>query len=54
VGSAGRRWHIVASSYRCQLPAGPLFFRLLNFSPQNIDLAVEIETPPQEAAPEHG
>lgn len=24
VGSAGRRWHIVASSYRCQTPTGPL------------------------------
>ena len=27
VGSAGRRWHIVASSYRCQLPTGPHFLK---------------------------
>jgi hypothetical protein len=27
VGSAGRRWRIVASSYRCQLPAGPLYLQ---------------------------
>src|SRR6185312_14343255 len=25
VGSVGRRWHIVASSYRCQTSADPLF-----------------------------
>ena len=32
VGSAGRRWHIVASSYRCQSPTGPLYQNMKNLT----------------------
>jgi len=39
VGSAGRRWRTVASSYRCQMPTGPLLSYFLKFVEEAVESA---------------